>query len=151
MKKIAISLILITLVATLICSHINPAILGENKFLNNFVYHQLLNIFAIIMTVTLASAANIHLAFNRAEEIMGQAGAFKIPRREVNFDALALVLLFVLSTILLIIQSAFTGSVVVVSYFNSVFLTILLMYILTLIDITLVIFELHPIEPNNSN
>ena len=49
-------------------SVVRPDFLGDdNIFLKNFVNHEFLNILGLILAITLASVANIHLAFNRIE------------------------------------------------------------------------------------
>jgi hypothetical protein len=52
-----------------ICAVAQPSLLADsNGFLLNFVNQELLAILGIIMTITLASAASLHLEFNKIEE-----------------------------------------------------------------------------------
>ena len=124
-----------------------PQFLVENHFLQNFINHELLNILAIIMTVTAASVANIHLVFNRAEETIKKPNYFGGARKEINEGFWCLIVLFLVAIIALIIRSSFIGDLFWVSLLNGLGLVILLMYILVLIDITTAVFAMHPFSP----
>ena len=57
------------LAVVLICAIYNPSYLSDkNEFMHHFVNHELLALLGIIMTITLASAASLHLEFNKIEE-----------------------------------------------------------------------------------
>ena len=124
-----------------------PVIIAENQFLDNFINHELLNILAIIMTVTAASAANIHLVFNRAEEAIKEQGYFDGARKEINHNVFFLIGTFIATVLILIVRSHFLDSVTLESCFNSLCLIFLLINILALIDTTRTVFAITPILP----
>ena len=69
-----------------------PQWLSNNAFLNGFVSHEILALKAVILTVTLASVANIHLALNRivVSRFGSQASlteAAKSVKKEINDNA----------------------------------------------------------------
>ena len=51
-------------VSVSVCS---PKLLVENRFLQDFIENQILNILAVIMTISIASIATIHIWFNELE------------------------------------------------------------------------------------
>jgi len=122
-----------------------PEFLATNAFLSDFIGHEVLGILALIATVTIASAANIHLAFNRLEEKADKLGAFASARKEVNDSAIALVYLFLMTVGMLIVR-AISEDVYWVSFWNGASLIILLVNMFVLIDLTLAIFELTPFQ-----
>ena len=46
----------------------------QNSFLRNFVTHEFLSLLGVILAITLASVANIHLEFNKIEERYQRVG-----------------------------------------------------------------------------
>jgi len=112
----------------------HPRIMAENHFLDNFINHELLNILAVIMTVTAASAANIHLVFNRAEEAIKEPGYFDGARKEINQNVYFLIGAFVAAVLVLLVRSHYLDSVTLVSLFNSVCLVLLLINVLARIS-----------------
>lgn len=128
--------------AAAVCS---PEILNNNDFLALFLSHQLLSILAIIVTVTAASSANLHLAFNRAEEVSGKEGLFDDARKEVNRGAVLLLVLFLVALTALLIQSGINGLPILEASISAALLILLLVNVLVLIDLTLTIFAVHPL------
>ena len=126
-----------------------PQFLVENHFLKNFMNHEFLNILAVIMTVTAASTANIHLAFNRAEEKIKKPRYFQQARKEINQGAIVLILLFLLAIAVLIARSYYIHNITIVSLLNGAGLVILLINVLVLVDVTLTVFAIHPLIPNS--
>lgn len=130
-------------IAGSICS---PAFFAKNGFLSAFITFELLNLLAVILTITLASIGNIHLSLNRIARI-----AFKDPvqgnlhasevRREINQNGWMLFYLFILSCGLLFLKGA-TENETVIALVNSLGLVILLTNLLVLYDIYQVIFNL---------
>lgn len=55
------AVVLVTFVMTMA----NPDLLGSNKFIVELASHELVSILVVILTVTMASVANIHLALGR--------------------------------------------------------------------------------------
>ena len=126
-----------------------PQLLVENDFLKNFINHELLNILAIIVTITAASAANLHLGLNHAEETIKRRDHFKVARKEIREGVYCLIVLFLVAVITLIIRSSFLGNLCIVSSLNGLSLVVLLTYILVLIDTTMAVFALGPFLPSS--
>lgn len=64
-RGIAICTLIAALAVVLVCTVYNPSYLSDqNEFLHHFVNHELLALLGIIMTITLASAASLHLLIN---------------------------------------------------------------------------------------
>ena len=121
-----------------------PQFLVENHFLKNFISHELLSVLAVIVTITAASAANIHIALNRAEETIKKRDYFKAARKEINEGIYYLIVLFLVAVITLIIRSSFIDNLCIVSSLTGFSLVILLMNILILIDTTMAAFAITP-------
>lgn len=118
-----------------------PSILGDNSFLLGFINHEILNILAVIMTITITSVATIHIWFNELEK-KHEKKVFGEARDDINQSAVILVWLFVVEVALLIVRSWFDGSASARSVFNGLSLVILLADVLVLIDIIGVIRKL---------
>ena len=133
-------------VIVIVLSVRNPIFLVENQFLKNFINHELLNILAVIATVTAASAANIHFAFNRLEETIGKPGDFKDARKEIYYGVYLLIGLLLAAIVILIIRSFAIDNIYIVSLLNGTGLIFLLINILVLIDVTSTVFSIpsHP-------
>ncbi len=56
----------------------------HNAFLKNFVNHEFINVLGVTLAITLASAAQIHLALNRIEEKHRVRDALAGTRRELR-------------------------------------------------------------------
>ena len=48
--------------------------IDTNPFLKGFVNHKLLSLLGVIVTITLASAANLHIELNKVAEAAGKSG-----------------------------------------------------------------------------
>lgn len=150
MTKFFTITIIVSVALVIFLSACAPELLASNTFLVGFVNHELLNILAVIATVTIASAANIHLAFNRLEEKAGKIGAFTSARKEVSGSALILVWLFLAAIFLLVVKSL-GESDHWLSFWNGAALVILMVNIFVLIDITTAVFKITPIPNSKQN
>lgn len=63
-----------------------------NSFFRDFVNHEMLSVLGVIVTITLASAASLHLELNKLEERTGEA--FPEARAAVKLCAYSLVVMF---------------------------------------------------------
>lgn len=120
-----------------------PGILAENSFLKGFINHELLNTMAVIVTITIATIATIHLWFNELEDKHDKK-VFGRARREINSGAFWLIGLFAGSVLLLIVRAYFGGNLLEISLFNGFAIIILMTTILVLIDIMSVVRSLTP-------
>ena len=144
---IVVSMVTIAISAT-ICV---PTFFGSNDFLKAFITFELLNVLAVIVTVTLASIANIHLSLNRIARLAftdkpTARNRAAIVRREINQNGWALAVLFVIACALLFLKGAKPENIYVLSIVHSLGLTILLTNLLVLYDIYAVIYSLVRLE-----
>ena len=119
------------------------AMSDKNDFLHHFVNHELLGLLGIIMTITLASAANLHLEFNKIEERFRHRGLTKT-RRGVVQSAYCLIGLFFVSVVIVVAKPIASHSEVSEALFNGAALFVLLWNILILIEITQMAFAIGP-------
>lgn len=97
-------MILIGLATVLLAiSFCQPYLLNDrNSFLKEFISEQLLATLGIILTVTLASAASLHLELNKLEDQTNKK--FTRTRRSVRRSAYSLLALFAAATLLVIVK-----------------------------------------------
>ena len=121
-----------------------PGLLSdENKFLKALVDKDFLVIAGVILTITLASAAQVHLALNDIESRVGRAFLHRT-RASVHSDAYWLIGLFLVATILLIMKPYFEGSEAAQAAFNAAALFILFFMILIMASLTKLVFAIKP-------
>ena len=120
-----------------------PGILANNTFLANFIEDQILNILAVIMTISITSIATIHIWFNELEA-KHQKKVFGKARKQINQGAFLFIGLFIAEVVLLIFRSFFAGNLVAISIFNGIAMLLLLCSVFTLIDIMAVVKALTP-------
>ena len=125
-----------------------PTFLAKNNFLQQFVNHEILALLAIILAITFASMANIHLALNRIvmrafgrRTALGQRSSEAV-RREINSNAWWLFWAFIVCVISLIVKGSMPDHVYIVSAMNGVALTVLLLNVLVFYDIYRAIFAI---------
>lgn len=120
-----------------------PWVLSDsNAFLAGFVNHEFLGFMGVLVTISLASAANIFLELTRLEDRL-QKAAFPKTKRDVRHSAYALLWLLVASVALVVIKplvgicgqraDAFT---------NGAAITIIIVAALTLADLTRTAFSM---------
>jgi len=129
------------------------AISDENAFLGSFVNHEFLNVLGVILAITLASVAGIHLEFNRIEERYEQVGALKKSRASLAKAAYWLIALFVIAVVIVVVKPIVASGDASQAFFNSAALVIFLWHILILISLTQLVFKIEPIvtKTDNSN
>lgn len=123
-----------------------PHILVKNEFLHGFVNHEVLAIMAVIMTISIASIATIHIWFNELESKHGKR-VFGNARKEINQSAFIMIWLFVGQTLLLVVRSLFLENDVAISLFNGGAVLLLLASVITLLDVMGTVKSLTP--PND--
>lgn len=128
-------------VATALC---RPALLADNPFLVGFVNHELINTMCVIATITLASTAQIHLAFNSIEERFKKRG-LTATRAGVRQAAYWLIALLGGSVVLVTVRPAQGQHEVFSAFCNGMALFILFWSVLILLSITRLVFAIHPI------
>lgn len=146
--KILFGVITIVVSASLITiSIVTPEILSKNTFLANFINHEILNILAVIVTVTLVSITQVHLEFGRIERRLKEK-IFPEARREINQTTWALGLSFILVLFALILRGGVEDTnLMEVSLFNSFCLIMLLIATLSMIDVVHIMHVISDGEP----
>jgi hypothetical protein len=146
--KTVFPVLLIVLVGVLIALSVcQPTVLAKNKFLDGFINQEILSIMAVIMTISIASIATIHIWFNELEDKHGHK-VFGAARREINEAAFYFIGFFLAQLLCLIVRSLsiFDGSEVALSLFNGGSLLLLVCSVLTLMDIMGVVRALTPAD-----
>jgi len=125
-----------------------PTLFADNIFLGAFITHELLAILAVIVTVTFASVANVHLTINRiiaraySNDISAGQLSARATRLELNQNAWTLFGSLVFSILILFIKGSFPKDINVLSITNGLGLGVLLLSVLILYDIYRVVFVL---------
>jgi len=133
-------------VATLVvvCAVAKPNLLSDsNDFLHHFVNHELLALLGIIMTITLASAASLHLKFNKIEERHKKSGLLET-RRGVKQGAYCLIVLFTVAVLLVVIKPFTHGNETLEAIFNGSAIFVLVWNVLILLELTQLAFAIKP-------
>jgi hypothetical protein len=116
-----------------------------NTFLRGFVNHELLNFLGIIVTITLASAANLHLELNKNEERAGRRG-FVETRLRLRRSVGSLIAMLLFAVVLVVakplIALAYPTESIAVALPNAIAVLIVIFNVLVLIDLTYTIFKL---------
>lgn len=144
-KTIAwVTLIALTgiLISASICA---PYYLSDdgNAFFKGFVTWELLSFLGVVVTITLASAANLHLELNKLEERTGES--FKEARAAVRQSALALLALFLGAFVLVMVKPALDGPHWNAGV-NAVAILIVLFNLAVLTDLTMAVFRIPAID-----
>jgi hypothetical protein len=145
MIRWAIMIAAATVVVVLTICH--PAVLATNTFLNAFVTHEILALLIIVLTITLASVANVHLTITRIirtkfkDEAAGAVAAAPA-RQEINSNAWALFWGFGVCVVVLLLKGSFADQPYIVSLANGSGLLILLFNGLVMYEIYQTIFDL---------
>jgi|SRR5450631_3900753 hypothetical protein len=143
-RNIAICTLISALAVVLICAIYNPSYLSDqNTFMHHFVNHELLALLGIIMTITLASAASLHLEFNKIEEKFQKHGLTNT-RRGVMQGAYGLIFGFLLAMALVVFKPLLPHSEGAEAVVNGLALIILLFNVLILLELTQLAFAIKP-------
>jgi uncharacterized protein YacL len=143
-RSIAICSLIATVAVVLICAIYNPSYLSDqNTFMHHFVNQELLALLGIIMTITLASAASLHLEFNKIEEKFQKRGLTNT-RRGVMQGAYGLIFGFLLAVVLVVFKPLLPHSEGAEAIVNGLALVVLLFNVLILLDLTQLAFSIKP-------
>lgn len=149
MVKVISLIALATVIAvTVICK---PEWLAENAFLVSFANHEVLALMAVILTVTLASVANIHMTLNRIvarrfnnnEELKTAAAEVK---GELKDNAWYIFWGFTLTIVVLLVKGLNAEDTLIVSISNGIVVWTLFLFILCMHDIYKVVFGIADLE-----
>lgn len=143
-KTVAQCSMIAAVVVWIVLSCVVPDVLSDkNTFLKGFVTHELLGFLGVIVTITLASAANLHLKLNELEEKV-QKQVFSKTRSMVKKSAYWLIGMLLIALLLVVIKPVVANSNTVESIFNGAALLVVFFNILVLIDLTQSAFSLEP-------
>jgi peptidoglycan/LPS O-acetylase OafA/YrhL len=142
MKMIAWTL-MIALAAILISASIcQPYLLSDegSEFFREFVNHEMLSVLGVIVTITLASAANMHLELNKLQERTGEA--FPEARRAIKMSCYSLVAIFGVAFAVVIAKSWVADSQHGTALINSLVVLMFVFSLAILADLTAAIFRI---------
>ena len=123
-----------------------PHLLSDdgNSFLKGFVNHELLSILGVILAITLGSAAQLHLTFNKIEEDYQRLNALSNSRRSVHGSAFWLIGFFIFAILSVLTKPLIAKNAWSQALFNGVGIIILIAYVLILIDLLKTAFSIGP-------
>lgn len=122
------------------------AISDSNEFLEGFVNEEFLGFMGVVVTITLASAANLFIELNKLEEKI-DASVFTRSKAGVRHSAYSLIATLVASIILVIVKPLLACGERSAAAVNALAITILIIAIMILIDLTQAAFALDPRAP----
>lgn len=136
------------LVVLIFISAITPALLLNNKFLANFINHELLNVLAVTTSVTMAWSGHLVIQLHSLEDSIDGL-KFKKTIGTLKRNIIFLGCYFILSLIFLMVESGIYCSPIIRASVYSILLTILLMNIITMIQTHLLSFKIPTIKEIN--
>lgn len=120
----------------------------QNVFLKDFVGNNFLSLLGVILAITVASVANVHLEFNKIEEKYQKIGLSK-SRQNLRKLTYWLISLFLAGVILVVIKPVAAYEPTGQATFNMIALFIVLWHVLILISLTQLVFAIEPDVPEN--
>ena len=142
-----ISVCILIVVAGLVCvlALVAPDLLSnKNTFLFGFVGDGLLSVLGVIVTITLASAGQLHLSLNQIEEKHQNKNSFVDTRVGIRRAAFALIWLFVFSVALVIFKPILATNDWSQTLFNGTAILVVVWNVLILTALTEAVFALKP-------
>lgn len=123
-------------------SYADPTYFGDaNDFLNEFINHEFLNFMGVIVTITLASTANIHIELRKKEEKAGTEFLTET-KDKVKKSAFSLIWVLALSVLVVVAKPLLPDSSQTISIVNGIGLILVLWGILVIYDITKLAFKM---------
>ena len=138
----------VVLASLVICK---PEWLSDNTFLKGFITFEILSLLAVILTVTLASVANIHLAINRiiARHLAGNTAQIRVAeeiKTEIKSNAWTIFYSFFFAVGILFVKGLNEPDQLIVSVCNASMLWLLLLNLMCILDIYRVIYGIVDLE-----
>ncbi|HTX49005.1 MAG TPA: hypothetical protein VME40_06395 [Caulobacteraceae bacterium] len=122
----------------------HPVILSDqNIFLKELVSHEIIEILAVIVSITLSSTSILHLELNKIEERYQKRG-FDKTRAGIRQAAYWLIALFSISIVTAVAKASLNLNQFGQSLANGIILLILLWNVLILVSITQAVFAVKP-------
>ena len=136
------ALTILTLAIGLISCARPEWISDENEILKALVSHELLAILGVIVTITLASAASLHLELNRLEDSFSES--FEEARFATKAYAYLLITLFAGALVLVTLKPLLATDSHWQAAFNGAAIWIIALNILAWLDLTSAVFAIPP-------
>lgn len=145
-RSVALCIIIVlfgTLISITFCA---PSVLNDsNLFLKEFVGSQLLGFLGVVVTITLASATNIHFELNKLAE-KAKRDFFLGSRKAISDSVNWLIGLLLFAIFLVVAKSQFIDDHRGIAFINGIAVIIVIFNILVLIDLTQMAFKIKPEE-----
>ncbi len=145
-KVVARCLFLCVCTVLIVLSVVTPQALDDsNGFLRGFVNQELLSLLGVIVTITIASATNLHLELNKMEEAAQRRG-FPGTRATIRAAVRWLLCLFVVAVLLVVAKPVIApdGRGTVAALVNGASLGLVLFNVLVLWDLSYAALQLGP-------
>lgn len=141
----------IAVLGSVVVAH--PDWLSKNTLLATMMTHELISILVVILTVTLASVANIHLAITRMTmSSQGDRDVVRLVasevRKEINDNAWTIFWSFVAAILVLIWKGAFPNNEFIVAACHAIGLIVVMLNVLVLHDLYRATFKLAAADPS---
>jgi peptidoglycan/LPS O-acetylase OafA/YrhL len=145
-KTIAWILLIILVAILLWVSVYAPYYLSDdgNKFFKDFVNQELLSVMGVVVTITLASAANLHLEINKLQDEIDED--FAEARTAIRLSAYSLIGAFIVAGALVMIKPTAPEDQMTTALFNSGAIVILVFSAALLADLTAAVFDIPPLK-----
>jgi hypothetical protein len=141
-RNIAVTSLIAVAAVLAVCVIVVPTWLSDdNSFVKEYSQHDMLPILGVILAITLASAAQLHLEFNKIEERAGRQVLTR-SRAAVRGAAYGLIGLFLAAAALAILKPIFPQTDRSQASFNSLSVFILFWNIIILIEIVQAAFSI---------
>lgn len=149
-KTVAQCTVISFIAVWIILSVAAPWVLSDgNALLASFISQGgFISFLGVVVTITLASAANLHLELNKMEEKI-QKRIFAKTRISLKKSAFWLIGMLVIGIVLASTKSLVCSTETAQSFFNGACLLIVLFNVLVLIDLTQTAFALEPSIKND--
>lgn len=122
-----------------------PWVLSDkNTFLLGFVNHEFLGFMGVIVTITMASVANLHIELNKLEERVERA-IFTKTKRSLKDSARALIVMLSLAVVIVVAKPLMNEGERSQALINGAALLIIIFSIMTLVDLTKAALSLEPV------
>ena len=146
-KTVAYVSLIVLIGLVLACAISAPDILSDkNSFMKSFVGPEFLGVLGVILAITLASSAQLHLEFNKIEERFKARGLTRT-RATVRQDTYALIVLFAFGVALTVFKSLLATQAWAQTIFNGFAVIVVVANVLLLLDLTRTTFAIPPHIP----
>jgi hypothetical protein len=143
-RTVAVCTLIAWSAAWLVIVVAQPWVLSDsNKFLAGFLDHEFLGFMGVVVTITLASSANLFIELNKLEEKL-ELAAFPQSKRDVKTAAFSLIGALVCSVFIAIVKPLVISGERSQAIVNGIAVTLIIFSVLILIDLTQAAFNLDP-------